>query len=86
MKKVLKFYADWCGPCRVYAKTFDKVAEKYDDQLEFININIEKDTSGLAAEHKVRSIPHTVLIKEDGTVIPKTGRLSELELEELVLS
>lgn len=86
MKKVIKFYATWCGPCKVYGKTWDKVAEKYDGQVEFVNIDIEKDTTGLAAKYKVKSIPHTVLIKEDGTEIAKSGRIPQEELEELVLS
>jgi len=86
MKKVIKFYATWCGPCKVYGKTWDKVVEKYDGQVEFINIDIEADTTGLAAKYKVKSIPHTVLIKEDGTEIAKSGRIPQEELEELVLS
>lgn len=86
MKKVIKFYAEWCGPCKVYAKTFDEVSEEFDGQIEFNNINIDKDTSGLAAQYNVRSIPHTVLLKEDGTVKSKTGLLSNLQLKELILS
>ena len=86
MKKVIKFYATWCGPCKVYGKTWDKVTPNFEDQVEFINIDIEKDTTGLAAKYKVKSIPHTVLIKEDGSEIEKGGRLSSSELEELILS
>ncbi len=86
MKKGSKFYAEWCGPCKVYAKTFDEVSEEFDGQIEFNNINIDKDTSGLAAQYNVRSIPHTVLLKEDGTVKSKTGLLSNLQLKELILS
>ena len=86
MKKVVKFYATWCGPCRMYAKTWDKITPKYDGQVEFLNIDVENDPTGLSKKYQVSSIPMTVLIKEDGTEIKKTGRLSAEELEELILS
>lgn len=85
MKKVIKFWAPWCGPCRMYAPTFDKVAEKYNGQVESINVNVDEDQD-LARKYNVRSIPHTVLVKQDGTEIAKTGMLSETQLEELFLS
>ena len=84
MTKVIKFYADWCGPCRVYAKTFDKVSEELKEQVEFVNVNIEKDTSGLAGEYKVTSIPMTVVIK-DGQKETKLGRLDEQTLKTFIL-
>ena len=83
MKKVIKFYADWCGPCRVYAKTFNKVSEELKDEFEFININVEKDTSGLAAKHKIGSIPTTVFI--DGETTKKeAGRMEEKKLKAFI--
>ena len=85
MKKIIKFWAPWCGPCRMYAPTFDKVAEKYEGQVETVNVNVDEDKQ-LSAEYNVRSIPMTVLIKEDGTKVGKTGALSATELEELFLS
>ena len=86
MKKLIKFWAPWCGPCRMYAPTFDKVVQKFEDQIEVLNINVDEDTSGLAAQYKVRSIPFTVLVREDGSSITKSGLLSQEELEELILS
>jgi len=86
MKEIIKFYANWCGPCKVYGKTFVKIKDKYEGQLKFTEVNIETDTTGLAAKFNVRSIPHTVLIREDGSSTGKTGRLDIESLEELVLS
>ena len=86
MKKVIKFYASWCGPCRVYGKTWNKVEEKYKGQVEFVNIDIENDNTGLTEKYSIKSIPFTVLVREDGSEIQKGGRLSMEELEELVLS
>ena len=85
-KKVIKFYATWCGPCKVYGKVWDKVIPTYTDQIQFANIDIDKDTTGLANKLKIESVPTTVLIREDGSQLKKVGRLSTEELTELILS
>ena len=85
-KKVIKFFATWCGPCKVYGKVWDKITPSYADQIQFANIDIDKDTTGLANKLKIESVPTTVLIREDGSQLKKVGRLSTEELTELILS
>jgi len=80
--KVIKFYADWCGPCKSYAPVFDKVVKELN--VEYENIDVDKDTTGLAAKYKVRSIPLTVFINEDGTSTKEVGMLSEEKLKQLI--
>lgn len=86
MTKVIKFYANWCGPCRVYGKSWDKVVEELNGVVEFQEVNIEEDTSGLAAQYKVDGIPHTVVLKADGSKVEKGGRMSVEQLKEFILS
>jgi thioredoxin 1 len=69
----------------MYAPIFNKVADKYRDQVEVYDINVDNDPE-TAQKYEVRSIPFTVLVKEDGSIVRKVGILSENEIEELFLS
>ena len=84
MIKVIKFYADWCGPCKLYAKTFDKVADELKDQIVVENINVEADIKGIAGKYKVTNIPFTVVEKEN-KVESQIGLLNEKELKKFIL-
>ena len=85
-KKVIKFYATWCGPCKIYGKTWDKVTAEHADAAEYINVDIDKDTTGLAVEYKIDTVPTTVVVKEDGSTVVEEGRLPKEVLTELILS
>jgi thioredoxin-like negative regulator of GroEL len=84
MAKVIKVYANWCGPCKLYAKTFSIVAEELKDEHEFSEVNIDKDTTGFAAKYKVSNIPATLIIKEDNRVNLVQGRLDKNALIKLI--
>jgi len=83
-KKAIKFFATWCGPCKVYGKTWEKVVNKFQDEIEFIDVDIEKDTTGLAAQYKISTVPTTVLVLANGSTESKSGRLNQTELEEFL--
>ena len=39
---IVDFYADWCGPCKIAAKTFQSVAEEFPDKsVKFIKVDTE---------------------------------------------
>ena len=39
---VVDLYADWCGPCRAFAPTYDRVAREFAGKAMFFRINIDK--------------------------------------------
>ena len=62
---VTDWYAQWCGPCKAFKPTFQKMAEEQTDVL-FCNINVD-EAAQLAANHGIRSMPtfkasaHTII-------------------------
>lgn len=86
-KQVIKFWASWCGPCKVYGPTFEKVKQELQsDEIEFVEINVENDPDNLSGEYKVRGIPHTVVVEEGIETKARSGRILEEELKEFILN
>ncbi len=79
----LDFWADWCGPCRMLAPTFDKLAEKFSEQVTFAKINVD-ELPEIANKFAVRSIPTLVLLQSGNVVEKLVGLRSEQELTQVL--
>lgn len=75
--KLLKFQADWCGPCKMQTSILNQIKEKINVPIEVIDIDIQMDK---AREYDVRAVPTLVLINEEGEIKRHTGVLREPEL------
>jgi thioredoxin 1 len=79
--KVLKFYADWCGPCKALSATIEKY---YTGNVPIENINIDEDNES-AMTYGIRSVPTCILLDEHGTEVRrKTGMMMADEFENFV--
>lgn len=57
--RILKFQADWCGPCHAIKPQVDKVAAETGIEVESIDID---DNPDLAESYGIQSIPTLVLV------------------------
>ena len=78
--KVIKFYADWCGPCRTYAPTFSEWAEENPD-IETVEVDVQDGWEG-AREYGISAIPATVVISDDEPIV-KLGVLTKEQLNDI---
>jgi len=76
MKKVLKFSASWCAPCKSLSKTIEDI--NTDVVIEDIDID---ERSELAVEYGIRGVPTLVMIDEGVEVKRNVGNLTKQQLE-----
>ena len=76
--KLIDFYADWCGPCKMLSPILEKVANERN--MELIKINIEEDSDGMTANYGVRGIPTVIVLDENDEIGRFTGAKSEGDL------
>lgn len=79
---VIDFWAEWCGPCKAFAKIVANVAKEYPDVV-FGSVNVD-DEKALAEEFSVRSIPFVMIMRNRVVVYAESGMLSASSLRELL--
>ncbi len=62
---VLRFTANWCGPCRQFAPVFDKVMSERLEKALIIDVD---QHPSLAAQYDIMTIP-TLVMERDGEVL-----------------
>lgn len=69
VKKILKWYADWCGPCKAFAPVYDAAKPKFRD-IQFQELDLDDPVnSELKSRYKISSIPRLVMLDDRGNVL-----------------
>ena len=79
---IVDFWAPWCGPCRSFAPTYEKVSEDHPDVV-FAKVNTEEEQE-IAGHFQIRSIPTLMIFRDKIIIFSEAGALPESGFRELV--
>jgi len=79
---LIDFWAEWCGPCRMFGPTFEKVSEKHPD-IAFAKVNTEEEME-LASTFGIQSIPTLAIFRDKILLYKQPGALPEAALEDVI--
>ena len=79
---LVDFWADWCGPCKMFGPIFEKASEQHPGAV-FGKVDTEAEPE-VAATFQISSIPTLMIIRDNIVLFSQPGALPEAALEELI--
>jgi thioredoxin 2 len=80
---VVDFWAPWCGPCKMFAPTFEEASAKYPLKAKFAKVNTEVEQN-LGSKYQIRSIPTLIIYKAGKEIERVSGALDPIKLGMLI--
>ena len=79
---LIDFWAEWCGPCKMFGPIYEKASEKHTD-VAFTKCNTQQEED-LAWHFWIQSIPTLAIFREKILLFMQPGALPEAALEDII--
>lgn len=79
---LLDWWAEWCGPCKMFGPIFEKASEKYAD-VTFGKVNTEEQQE-LAGAFQIMSIPTLMVFRDKVLLYSQPGALPGDALDQII--
>lgn len=81
--QILKFEADWCGPCQQMKPIFNKVAKDQSKVATFRTINVD-DQPSVADSYNIKGLPTVIALRDGKEVDRRMGYMNAFALKSFV--
>jgi thioredoxin len=80
---IVDFYADWCGPCKIFGPVFKETSGSWKNKVRFVKVNVDKARE-IAFKYQIRGIPAIRIFKAGALVNSSSGYMNSEELNKLI--